>query len=80
MGERNYSLYSNRYSSYSFRYCSGLESVTIGKGVELIEYGAFNWCNSLTDVYYEGSEEEWQNIVIEDYNASLLNATVHFNS
>lgn len=29
---------------YAFRLCSGLTSVTIGKGVKTIEYGAFSNC------------------------------------
>lgn len=36
---------------YAFRLCSGLTSVTIGKGVKTIEYGAFSNCTELTDVY-----------------------------
>ena len=37
----------------------------------------FNNCTALTDVYYGGSLADWQNITIENYNAPLLNATLH---
>ena len=35
---------------------------------------------SLTDVYFDGTEEEWNAVSIEDYNAALANATIHFRN
>ena len=37
-------------------------------------------CDNLTDVYYPGTEEDWNNIEIQDDNDPLLNATIHYNS
>jgi len=37
-------------------------------------------CISLTDIYYEGTEEEWENFSYSRGNLPLSNATVHFNS
>ncbi len=42
--------------------------------------GAFEDCNSLTDVYYAGTQKQWEKIVIEWGNNDLLNATIHFES
>lgn len=51
------------------------------ENLEIANY-AFYKCDKLTDVYYSGSEEEWNNNVIinETGNEALLNATMHFNS
>ena len=41
---------------------------------------AFSKCSSLEDVYYTGTEEEWNNINISHYgNGPLLYATIHFD-
>ena len=41
---------------------------------------AFDGCASLTDVYYSGSETDWANIEIDNYNQPLLNAKIHFEA
>lgn len=63
----------------AFAYCTGLLSISIPKSVVEIETNAFNKCKYLTDVYYTGSEEWWDNILINTNNSSLTNATVHYN-
>ncbi|MCH5186791.1 MAG: leucine-rich repeat domain-containing protein [Oscillospiraceae bacterium] len=65
---------------YAFAGCTGLTSVGIGNSVKSIGYRAFDKCNKLTDVYYSGTEAQWNNISIGDYNDYLLNATIHYNS
>lgn len=57
-----------------------LASVTIPDSVTSIGAGAFSFSTTLTDVYYKGSETQWQQIEIEDYNKPLLGATIHYNS
>ena len=39
---------------------------------------AFNGCSSLSDVFFEGTEEEWNTISIGTNNEPLLNATMHY--
>ena len=63
---------------FAFSGCSSLRSVTIPDSVTLIVCAAFDDTH-LTDVYYGGSESEWNSIVIGNSNQSLLNATIHYN-
>ena len=64
----------------AFEDCKNLKWISIPNSVEAIYDSAFNDCNSLTDVYYEGSEEDWKNIETEIGNNLLLNANIHYNS
>ena len=63
----------------AFSSCSNLNSIMIPKGVTEIKYRAFSGAGSLTDVYYEGSSEEWEKITVNERNEELLSAEVHFN-
>lgn len=65
--------------SWAFNDCENLTEVIIGKGIEEIDVYAFYDCVSLTDVYYVGSEEEWNNISIGPVNGCFTGANVHFN-
>lgn len=60
--------------------CSNLTSVTIPAGVTSIEIYAFWNCINLTDVYFGGSEAQWNQIAIDSGNEQLLNAAIHYNS
>ena len=64
----------------AFHNCDSLVSVTIGDSVTSIGWGAFDDCDSLTTVYYNGTEEEWNNIDIEDYNFDLTDADIYYYS
>ena len=67
-------------SSCVFWGCTNLASVTIPDSVTSICYGAFSDCTGLTDVYYAGTETEWNTIYFEEDNECLTNATVHYNT
>ena len=62
----------------AFSGCSRLKNITIPNSVTKIIYAAFKDCYSLTDVYYGGSENEWNEITIGNSNEPLLNATKHY--
>ena len=55
-----------------------LESVEIPNTVTKVGKSAFNDCKALTDVYYYGTEDDWNEVVIESGNDPLLNATIHY--
>ena len=42
--------------------CTKLERITLPKSIKEVSKGAFLDCVSLKDVYYEGTEEEWNKI------------------
>ncbi len=62
---------------YAFAEGSIIETVTIGKDVEYIGYNAFNYCDNITYVYYNGTQEEWKGIEIESYNDDLTSAKLY---
>ncbi len=57
-----------------------MTSVTISDSVTSIGDHAFDVCDSLKNVYYSGSESDWNKIDIGGYNEDLTNATIHYNS
>lgn len=57
---------------------TNLEKVYIGCDVTSIGNSAFNNCNKLTDVYYTGTQADWNNVTVGSDNDPLTNATFHF--
>ena len=62
----------------AFYNCTDMESVTIPASVMRIGRGAFYGCTHLTDVYYEGTAEDWNNITIDANNGPLTGANIYF--
>ena len=62
---------------YAFYACRNLSSVTIPKSVTSIGENTLITCLSLTDIYYSGSEEQWESLGIS--SKYVDNATVHYN-
>ena len=65
---------------HAFSSCHRLESVMIGSSVTSIGSDAFSYCSELKDVYYTGSEEQWNEISLGSNNNPLITATIHYNS
>lgn len=62
--------------SGAFRFHDSLISVAIPESVIEINGAAFGECSNLLRVYYKGSQEEWNRIVIGTENESLNDATL----
>ena len=64
----------------AFENCRSLRSVTIPVGVTSIDSFAFDCSDSLETVYYKGSREQWDKIIIDSNgNEPLKNAEIIFN-
>ena len=57
---------------------SSLESIVIGAGVTHIGENAFKNCTALKDVYYTGTQEQWNEIIIET-DGTFENVNIHYN-
>ncbi len=65
---------------YAFYANSSLTKLTIGKQVTSIGKLAFDGCENLTDIYYTGSEAEWNAIKKGSYwNRDTGAYTLHYN-
>lgn len=64
----------------NFSGCYNLKNITIPVSVTVVGNSSFTDCSLLTNVYYTGTEEDWNKI--DDYgdNAPLYDATIHYNS
>jgi hypothetical protein len=60
--------------------CASLTSVTIPQSVTTIGGGAFCRCNSIQNVYYSGTQTDWDRIKIGKENDCLTGANITFNS
>ena len=67
----------NSIGDSAFAYLRRMETVVIPKSVTSIGEGAFYGCKSLTDIYYGGTKEDWQQVYIGKENKVFSNVTVH---
>ena len=65
-------------SKSMFEYCESLCQVVLPKTVTEIEHSAFDYCRKLTTVFYEGAEEQKNNIIFKSCNSALYTATWHY--
>lgn len=65
-----------------FSRCTSLQNVTIPVSVKSIDLAAFYGCDELTDVFYCGTEKQWEKIEIaalnDPFNSTKMH--IHYNS
>ena len=59
--------------------CENLSSVTLPKSLTYVAALAFTDCNRLANVYYTGTQKQWDQIDIASENDPLLRAVLHTN-
>jgi len=57
---------------------NSIKSVNIAEGITSVGDYAFSGCDSLTDVCYDSTEDNWNQIQIGSENAALVNASISF--
>ena len=58
----------------AFEYCSKLKTLSLPQSVKTIQINAFASCRALEEVYYGGSQEDWDAMFVGNNNEPLLNA------
>jgi len=61
---------------YAFQDCLNLTNAAIPYTVTSIYYNAFIGCNNLETTYYNGTETEWNSMVIGTGNSSLIDSDI----
>ena len=64
----------------AFEWRSRLRSISIPQSINTIETLAFSKCFNISDIYYQGTEDQWNEIQIADFNQWNENVTIHYNS
>ncbi len=64
--------------NFAFYSCDNLNSIAIPNTVKSIGNRAFYFSDNLTDVYFYGTQAEWNSITMGTANDNLTNATIHF--
>lgn len=59
---------------------SGVTAITLPSTLKKIAGNSFEKCSNLQTINYGGSEEMWQDVIIEDNNGKLTSAQVNYNS
>ena len=63
----------------AFYNCLALKEITISENITKIDTGVFEKVDNLADVYYNGTPEQWNEIIVRGINEPLVSATIHFN-
>jgi len=64
----------------AFANCYDLSSITLPDSITSINYLSFSSCSKLKTVYFKGTQENWNSILIGSDNSYLENATRYYYS
>ena len=64
----------------TFFNCNSLKNIFLPKSLKVVFEEAFSYTYDIENIYYGGSEEEWNAVTIFPYDDTLKKANVHFNS
>ena len=64
----------------AFEYCENLESINLPQDLVSVDRYAFDGCNALKYVFFKGTKEQWEGMIIKEDNDPLKNAAAHFNA
>lgn len=62
-----------------FEGCTNLESIIIPNSLASVQVGIFRPCYSLTDIYYAGTQEQWESITGISDAGIPQSTTIHYN-
>lgn len=63
----------------AFENLKSLTTITVPSSLTRIEWVAFSGCGNLANIYFTGSEMQWNRIEIGEANEPLLNAKINYN-
>jgi len=63
-----------------FSDCRKLQYINIPDTVTSIDRQVFDECSMLTGVYYGGTQQQWEQIAVDEFNDPLLAATVYYQT
>lgn len=62
-------------------YCTNLEYVVLPAGIKSFGYSEFYGCDELDDIYFMGSEQDWDSIEVADFGNEILDTVkIHYNA
>ena len=61
-------------------FCVNLTTLHLPASITRIGRYVLTFCSKLTDVYYDGTEAQWQKVSKEMYNDPLYRATIHYKA
>ena len=67
-------------ADYAFYRCFSLKYIVIPESVNVIGWNAFEFCPSVEQVFYCGTESDWQNIDIYSFNEGLTSDVIYYYS
>ena len=74
------SVYDDMEGIYGTFNCPYLTEIKLGRNIKTIEEDAFTGLRNFPEVYFAGSEEEWQAVSVHNSNDMLLRGNMHYNA